>query len=150
MIRLAKLTCKKAGHFWCIFFWFCETVQVSKLHQWPCTSDSRWRGQRPVESNLHVIRSFLETATCVGISAVSIGDKMFDWCLLLLVVVIFCNSHCLCKIVLPFFLNHSEMANTMRNMIPITDRQSRTIDIVTTVRQVATVGNKSIPYEISS
>jgi len=35
-------------------------------------------------------------------------------------------------------------------MIPITDRQSRTIDIVTTIRQVATVGNKSIPYEIST
>jgi len=32
---------------------FCENVQISnlKLHQWPCTSDSGWRGQRPVESN---------------------------------------------------------------------------------------------------
>jgi len=35
-------------------------------------------------------------------------------------------------------------------MIPITDRQSRTIDIVTTIWQVATVGNKSIAYEIST
>ena len=35
---------------------------------------------------MHVIRSFLETATCVGISAVSIWDKMFDWCLLFTVI----------------------------------------------------------------